>query len=394
MIKFDFKTFNKVANDNNYKDVIHKIRKRIDKENSFLCVDNCITAKELEKIKKVSNYIRNNTDILVVIGNCSAYLHSKAIIDAFKYTYIASDTEIIYVGSTLSSENLRETLEYIQDKNIALNVISSSGNTIETNLLFDVFYDLMEAKYDSKELKKRIIITTNSKDGRLRKLVKENGFVSFPVKKSINERYSMLTTIGLLPMCVYGIDIDKLIEGYKNGQKYQDKAYVYVVLRDIMYHMNKKVEVITAYEPKLSSFVKWVQMIFATSQGKKGKGVLPIKAINTDYIHILGNYLECGDNMCFQTVFAVAFNNEININDKPLSKINHLSMMSLASSSMKNAPTNIITLKKINEKTMGEVIYFIYLSSIIGCYLTNVDSKDETGLNKYKKTLIEGISEL
>ncbi len=392
MIKFDFKTFNNLIDDSNYKSKIHSIRKNIEKEYNFLNSENCISQKEIEKIKKVSNYIKNNADILIVMGTGAAYLNSKAIIDIFKYTYLKNDIEIIYIGNTLSSQQLKETLEYVQDKDIVLNVISTSGNTIETNLFFDVFFDLMEAKYDNKELKKRIIITTHSKEGRLRKITKENGFVSFPTKKNINERYSIITTVGLLPMCVFGIDIDKLIDGYNNGKKYEDKAYIYAVIRDIMYNQGKKIEVLTAYEPKLNTLIKWIQMVFATSQGKNNTGVIPVKAINTDYIHILGNYLENGDTICFQTSLAVATNSDIKINDKSLSTINHLSMMSVASSCVNHTPTNIITLNKLNEKTVGELIYFIMLTGIIGSYLLGVNPYDEKGLNKYKKKLIESMS--
>lgn len=394
MIKFDFKTFNNLVDENNYKSKIHDIRKVIDKDYSFFDIDNCISQKEIEKIKKVSNYIRNNADVLIVIGAGAAYLNSKAMVDIFKYTYLKSDVEIIYVGSNMSSDSLKEVLEYIQDKEIVLNVISASGNTIETNLIFDVFYDLMEAMYDNKELKKRIIITTNSKEGRLRKLVKENNFVSFPTKKNINERYSILTTVGLLPMCVYGISIDKLIEGYKSGEKYQDKAYVYAVLRDIMYNQGKKVEIISAFEPKLETFVKWIQMIFAMSQGKNNTGIIPMSVVNSDYIHILGNYIENGDTICFNTMITVANNNELKINNKSLTKINHLSMMSLASSSVNHTPSNIITLNKLNEKTIGEFIYFILLTSVVGAHLMDVNPYDELGLNKYKKVLIDSMSEL
>ena len=192
MIKFDFKTFNNIVNDNTYNKQIHAIRQIFEgqKDNlGWYDRKKCITEKELEKINKVSNYIKNNTDIFIVLGTGASYLCSKAIIDMFRPTFEQGKPEIIYVGNTLSPQSLRETLSYIQDKDIVLNVISSSGNTIETNLLFDVFYDLMEAKYENKELKKRVIITTDAKDGRLRKLVKEKGFVSFPTKKNIKEIY-------------------------------------------------------------------------------------------------------------------------------------------------------------------------------------------------------------
>ena len=397
MIKFDFKTFNTVTRDNTYNQQIHDIRKIFESKSDNLGwynVDKCISSKEIEKIKKVGNYIRKNTDIFIVIGTSPAYLNSQAIISLFQKKYESNKPEIIYVGNNLSALDLREILTYIQDKEIVLNVISTSGNTIETNLMFDVFYDLMEAKYENKELKKRIIVTTDSKDGRLRKLVKENGFVSFPTKKNVPERYAIATTIGLLPMCVAGVDIDKFLEGYKDGQKYLDKAYIYAVLRDIMYHQGRKVEIFTSYEPRLEKFLKYLQMLFGQSQGKKNAGILPMKAINTDYTNIIGQYLTQGDTITFETVIAVINTQDIEINEKSLSKINHLAMLNYLKSHQNHTPGNIISISKINEKNIGELVYYFLVSSAIGSYLMDVNPYDDNGLNKYKKSLIESIGEL
>lgn len=397
MLKFDFKTFNKVIDNSNYQKQIHDIRKIFEtkKENlDWYSHDTCITNKEIEKIKKVSNYIKNSADVFVVIGKCSAYLNSKAIIDMFNDKYEKNKPEIIYVGDSLSSNNLREILTYIQDKEIVLNVISKNGNTIETNLMFDVFYDLMQAKYENKELKKRIIITTDAKNGRLRKLVKENGFVSFPVKKNIIERYSILTTIGLLPMCVSGIDIDKFIEGYSNGKKYIDKAYIYAVLRDILYHQGRKIEVISGYDPRLSSFIQYLQMLFVQTQGKNNAGILPICSMNTNDIYTVGQYLYQGDTIAFETILAIAHTEDINIINKSLAKINHLAMLNNLKVHQNHTPSNIITVSKLNEKNIGELVYFYLVSAAIGGFLMDINPFDEGSMNKYKKMLMESIGEL
>jgi glucose-6-phosphate isomerase len=369
MLKFDFKTFNNVIDDSNYKRQIHDIRKIFESSKNNLDwydIKTCHSAKELEKIKKVSHYIQNNADVFIVIGSLSVSLNSKAIIDMFTPKYEKNKVEIIYVGDSLDSTNLRDVLTYVQDKDIVLNVISKSGNTIETNLMFDVFYDLMEAKYENKELKKRIIITTDSKEGRLRKLVKENGFVSFPIKKNIIERYSIMTTTGLLPMCVMGIDIDKLIEGYSNGKKYLDKAYIYAVLRDILYHQGRKVEVISEYNPRLNTFIKYIQTILVQTQGRNNVGILPVISNNTGDIDSIGQYLYNGDTIAFETIIAIANTEDINISDKSLSKINHLAMLNNLKVHQNHTPSNIITLSRLNEKNVGELIYFYLVSAAIG----------------------------
>lgn len=397
MIKFDFKTFNDVYDTNDYKEKIHDIRKKLDSKKDFLGwydIDSCITEREISKIKKVSNYINNNAEVFIVIGVGSSYFGSKALIDMFTPYFKKDKLEIIYTGYNLSSDHLRELLEYVQDKEIVLNVISNSGNTIEVNFLFDVFYDLMQAKYEDKELKKRIIVTTDRKNGRLRKLVKKHGFVSFPTKKNINERYSIMTTIGLFPMAVAGINIEKLIDGYKNGKKYIDKAFIYAVMRDVLYKKGRNVESFTFYEPKFNYFVEWLKQLFAETQCKKNKGILPISTFNTRDLHSTGQFFQQGSKIAFETVIGVADNKDIKINDKPLSKINHLAMLNVAKAHKNHTPSNIITISKINEKNIGELIYFFLVSAAVGGYLLGVNPFNEPGVNKYKKLLIESMGEL
>ena len=324
MIKFDFKTFNNVKDTSDYKNKIHDIRKKFDSKKDMLDwydVDTCITENEVKRIKKVGKYIRNNADVLIVVGAGGAYLGSKAVIEMFKEYFGNNKLEIIYTGNNLSSDYLKSLLEYVMEKEIVLNVISKSGNTIETNLIFDVLLELMEAKYDEKELKKRVIITTDRKEGRLRKLAKENGFVTFPTKKNIASRFSIMTTIGLLPICAFGIDIDKLIKGYESGKKYIEKAYVYSVMRDVLYNKGKKVESFAVYEPKLSYFTEWLKYLFSETQGKNNKGILPVSTINSRDLHTMGQFYQEGDPIIFETVINIASNDDIKINENHCQKL-------------------------------------------------------------------------
>ena len=397
MIKFDFKTFNNVKDTSDYKNKIHDIRKTFDSKKDMLDwydVDTCITENEVKRIKKVGKYIRNNADVLIVVGAGGAYLGSKAVIEMFKEYFGNNKLEIIYTGNNLSSDYLKSLLEYVMEKEIVLNVISKSGNTIETNLIFDVLLELMEAKYDENELKKRVIITTDRKEGRLRKLAKENGFVTFPTKKNIASRFSIMTTIGLLPICAFGIDTDKLIKGYESGKKYIEKAYVYSVMRDVLYNKGKKVESFAVYEPKLSYFTEWLKYLFSETQGKNNKGILPVSTINSRDLHTMGQFYQEGDPIIFETVINIASNDDIKINEKPLSKINHLMLLSVAKARKTHTPTNIITISKINEKNVGELIYFFMVSAAIGGYLLDVNPFNQPGVNRYKKLLIDRIGEI
>lgn len=270
MIKYDFKTFMNIDGASNYKEIIHKIKSKFDKREGgeiFTDVAKCTPNNVIEKIKKVSRYIRNNCDVFLVIGVGGSYHGSKALIDMFTNPY-KKDIEIIYTGYSLNSSNLYELLDYIKDKRIIVNVISKSGNTLEVNFVFSKVLELMKSKYSEKELRKRIIVTTNKNSGKLLSIAKKNNYMKFYIP-DVSGRYSIMTPVGLLPACVAGIDIDRLIEGYNEGKNDIDKCFLYAVIRDILYKQGKRIEAYTIYDEKLLSLNDWLKQLFAETQGKK-----------------------------------------------------------------------------------------------------------------------------
>ena len=386
MIKYDFKTFMNVDGANDYNDKIHKIKTRLLKAegpDSFIKLEKCIKEKEVEKIKKVSKYIRNNCDVFLVIGVGGSYMGSKAIISLFKNQF-KTDIEIIFAGYSLSSEYLANLLDYIKNKKVIVNVISKSGNTMEVNLIFAKVLELMKKKYSEKELRKRIIITTNKKTGKLREIASKNNYMNFNIP-NISGRYSIFTAVGLLPIAVSGIDIDKLIEGYKSGINNIDKCFIYAVIRELLYKNGKKVEAFTIYDERFTFFNEWLKQLFAETQGKKRQGILPISVFNTRDMHSLGQYFSEGEEMIFSTVINVVNNKDVLINGKSLNKINNIATLSILKSY--RMPSILINMDRLTEENIGELIYFFLASAAIGGYLMGVNPYNQPGVNEYKRLM-------
>ena len=391
MIKYDFKTFINIDGINKYKDICNKIKKKFDECSDgemFADVDKCTPSNVIEKIKKVSKYIRANADVFLVIGVGGSYHGSKAIIDMFTDKY-KKDIEIIYTGYSLNSSNLSSILDYIKDKRIIVNVISKSGNTLEINFVFSKVLELMKNKYNDKELRKRIIVTTNKKSGKLLSIAKKNNYMKFYIP-DISGRYSLMTPAGLLPISVAGVSVDELINGYKDGIKDIDKCFIYATIRDILYKLGKKIEVFTIYDEKLLSFNDFLKQLFAETQGKKGKGLLPISVFNTRDMHTLGQYFNEGEQIYFSTVINIVNNRDVKLKDKSLNKINNLSMISIAKSYA--TPSIIINIDKLNEYNIGSLLYFFMVSASIGGYLMGVNPYNQPGVNNYKRIIKEAIN--
>lgn len=390
MIKYDFKTFMNIDGINDYKLYIHKIKERLKKEegpDKFINIDKCISTKEIEKIIKVSKFIRNNCDVFLIIGVGGSYMGSKAITSLFENKF-KKDIEIIYTGYSFDSNSLANILEYIKNKKVIVNVISKSGNTLEINYTFSKVLEFMKNKYSDKELRKRIIVTTNKKTGKLLNIANKNNYMKFNIP-DISGRYSLLTAVGLLPMAVSGVDIQKLLDGYRLGEKSIDKCFIYAVIRDMLYKDGKKIEAFTIYDERFIYFNEWLKQLFAETQGKKKSGIFPISVFNTRDMHSLGQYFNEGENLFFSTVINVVNNRDVKILDKSLNKINNIAMLNIAKSY--KMPSIIINIDKLNEKNIGSLIYFFMVSCAIGGYLMGINPYNQPGVNEYKRLIKESI---
>lgn len=357
-------------------------------------LDTFVSRTELKKIVGLSEYIRNNCDVFVVIGIGGSYMGSKAVIEALSPIYNRKNPEIIFLGTDLTSEEYHETLDYIEEREVIVNVISKSGTTLEPSIAFSLVMDLMKKKYSKEDLKNRVIVTTDPETGDLRKIALEEEYVTLTVPQNVGGRFSVLTPVGLLPISVAGINIVKLLEGSKDSYNRVDRALEYAVIRDVLFNKGKVIESFTVYNPKLYYFTEWLKQLFAETQGKNNKGILPISCVNTRDLHSLGQFLQEGNNIIFETVIGIDKDYNIKL-DKYAFELHNLNKIALDKVAQAHnnghTPSNMITIDEKDEYQLGELIHFFILASICGALLIDVNPFDQPGVQEYKKLINDEI---
>ncbi len=367
--------------------------------------------EELKKIQSAAKKIRKNSDVLVVIGIGGSYLGARAVIELFKSNLNKKDTEIVFVGNNLSTKYIADIIEYLQDKEFSINVISKSGTTTEPAIAFRIFEELLVQKYGIKEAKDRIYVTTDANKGALKDIAKKEGYETFNVPNNIGGRYSVLTPVGLLPIASAGIDISKLLDGAKTAMdKYnkvdilENDCYMYAVTRYIL-SSNKDIEIIAAYEPSFLSYIEWIKQLFNESEGKDAKGLFTTGAIMTTDLHSIGQNIQDGKRNIFETVINVMEMNiediRIGLNEENLDGLNYLEgdtidyINKTAMEATLNAhlegdvPNILITLEKLDEENIGEIIYFFEKACAIYCFMLGVNPFDQPGVEKYKYNMFK-----
>ena len=364
-----------------------------------------LDVQELEKIKVAASKIRKQSDVLIIIGIGCSYLGSKAVIDALSHTF--NPKNVIFAGNNMSSDYLNDLLDYIKDKDISLNVISKSGTTIEPALTFKVLRKYIEEKYGEDKAKDRIFVTTDKEKGVLKKLADEKGYETFVVPDDIGGRYSVFTAVGLLPIASAGINIDRLLDGvYSAEKKYSslenNDCYDYAVARNIMYKKKKKIELLVNYEPKLHYISEWWKQLFGESEGKEGKGIFPASVDNTTDLHSMGQYIQEGERILFETVINIKkpyrdFTLTCEegspdaldyLNGKTLNEINHKAMEGTVIAHVNGKVPNImIEVDKLDEFNLGELLYFFEKACGISGHLLGVNPFNQPGVEAYKKEM-------
>lgn len=259
--------------------------------------------EEFERIKKAAQKIKSDSEVLLVIGIGGSYLGARAVIEALTHTFYnyqkRKTPQILYAGNNLSPNYINDLIDVIGDKDISVNVISKSGTTTEPAIAFRIFREFLESKYGVTEARKRIYCTTDKEKGALKKLANEEGYECFIIPDNVGGRYSVLTAVGLLPIAVAGIDIDKLILGAKTAQdKYMDsnlkynECYKYAVVRNMLYNIKKNIEILVNYEPKMHYFTEWWKQLYGESEGKDEKGIFPAGVDFTTDLHSMGQYIQ------------------------------------------------------------------------------------------------------
>lgn len=368
--------------------------------------------KEFEKIKKISSKIKKNSEVLVVIGIGGSYLGARAVIEALSKHFKSNNSvEILYVGNNLNPNYINEVIDYVSDKDISINVISKSGKTTEPAIAFRIFRNLMENKYGIDGARKRIFITTTRKKGALYKIAMQEKYVKLSIPENIGGRYSVLTAVGLLPMAVAGLDIDKIMKGAMLAkEKYNEEnlryndCYKYAVARNILFNRDKNIEILGTYEPKLSYFIEWWKQLFGESEGKNYTGIFPSGAVYTTDLHSLGQYIQEGRRNLFETIINIKNSNSdiiVSYDEENLDELNYIAGKSLSYVNKKamegtikahvdgGVPNILINMDNLNEETIGHLIYFFEKACAVSGMLLGVNPFDQPGVEKYKENMFE-----
>ena len=371
---------------------------------------------EVEQIKKAAKKIRSNSEVLVVIGIGGSYLGARAVIEGLTHTFYnylpqeqRKSPQILYVGNNLNPNYINDLIDLIGNRDLSINVISKSGTTTEPAIAFRIFRELLENKYGLEEAQKRIFVTTDQKKGALKQIADEENYTTFVIPDNIGGRYSVLTAVGLLPIATGGINIEKLLEGARFAQeKYLDKnlkyndCYKYAVARNILYKNKKDIEILVSYEPKLHYMIEWWKQLYGESEGKEGKGIYPTGAEFTTDLHSLGQFIQEGTRNLFETVINIKdSNSNLNIHqdednldelnylvDKDLDYVNKKAMEGTISAHVEGGVPNImITMDKLNEFTLGHLIYFFELACAMSGKILGINPFDQPGVEKYKTNM-------
>lgn len=369
---------------------------------------------EINLILETAEKIKANSDILIVIGIGGSYLGARSAIELLKsnnYNLIKKDTpQIYFLGNNISGNQINEIMELCSEKNVSLNVISKSGTTLEPAIAFRILKKFMEQKY-GENAKNRIYVTTDSHSGALNQICKKNNYQTFVIPNDIGGRYSVLTPVGLLPMAVAGINIKKVFEGAKLAQKelnenniINNPCYKYSAIRNLMYSKHKKIELFVSYEPYIQSFNEWLKQLFGESEGKNKKGLFPSSATFTTDLHSIGQFLQQGSPILFETIiYSNMTISDITIEPEEddidslnylqgrrLSSINKIAMMGTAKAhSDENTPVIIIEIDKIDEVNYGYLVYFFEKACAISSYLLNINPFDQPGVENYKNNIFK-----
>lgn len=372
--------------------------------------------EEFARIKKAAEKVKSDSDVLLVIGIGGSYLGARAAIEMASHSFRNNlskedrkSPEIYFVGQNISSTYMMDLLDIIKDKDISINVISKSGTTTEPAIAFRIFKDLLEKKYGKEEASKRIYATTDSSKGALRKLAEEEGYETFIIPDDVGGRFSVLTPVGLLPIACAGLDIDAMMQGaadacdaFNTSDLKNNDSYQYAVVRNALHRKGKDVELLVNYEPQLHYFGEWWKQLYGESEGKDNKGIFPAAVDFSTDLHSMGQYVQEGKRILFETVLNVEnAKREITIDkvDVDLDGLNYLAGQTVDFVNKKafqgtllahtdgNVPNLIVNIQKLDEYNFGYLVYFFEKACALSGYISGVNPFDQPGVEAYKKNM-------
>lgn len=372
--------------------------------------------EEFSRIEKAAEKIKKDSDVLIVIGIGGSYLGARAAIEFLRHGFYNSlpkekrgTPEIYYVGNSISSTYLQGVIDVIGDRDFSVNVISKSGTTTEPAIAFRIFKKMLEDKYGQEEAAKRIYATTDKARGALKDLATKEGYESFVVPDDVGGRFSVLTAVGLLPIAVSGADIKALMDGAASGrelalnEKFEDnEAMKYAAIRNILLRKGKSVEVLANYEPALHYIGEWWKQLYGESEGKDQKGIFPAAVDFTTDLHSMGQFIQDGARIMFETVMNVEEARETITIEKEAENLDGLNYLAgktmdfVNKSAMNgtilahtdgNVPNLMIKIPKMDEFHLGQLFYFFEFACGVSGYILGVNPFNQPGVESYKKNM-------
>ena len=371
---------------------------------------------EFARIKKAAAKIQSDSDVLLVVGIGGSYLGARAAIEFLSHSFynvlpksVRKTPEIYFVGNSISSKYIHDLKDVLEGKDFSINIISKSGTTTEPAIAFRVFKEMLIEKYGREEANKRIYATTDKARGALKNLANEEGYESFVVPDDVGGRFSVLTAVGLLPIAAAGLDIDKLMEGAASGRKkaledpYESNdALLYAAIRNILLRKGKNVEIVANYEPSLHYVSEWWKQLFGESEGKDQKGIFPAAVDLTTDLHSMGQFIQDGARIMFETVMSVEESPAeilLNKEDVDTDGMNYLAGKSVDfvnKSAMNgtilahtdgNVPNLMVRIPEQNEFYLGELFYFFEFACGVSGYILGVNPFNQPGVESYKRNM-------
>lgn len=369
--------------------------------------------QEFERIKTAAEKIKKQADVLIVIGIGGSYLGARAVIELLRspfYNNLKKDTpDIYFVGNNLNPTYLNEVLAICEGKDIAVNIISKSGTTTEPALAFRVFRELLIKKYGREGAKDRIYATTDKARGTLKELSDKEGYETFVVPDDVGGRYSVLTAVGLLPIAVAGVDIDALMHGadearkeYTGGDIFSNDCCRYAAYRNILHRKGKAIEMLVSYDPAFLMMAEWFKQLYGESEGKDNKGIFPASAIFSTDLHSMGQFVQDGARVMFETVVDIQkpqedffikadpdnFDGLNFLSDRNMSEVNKKAMQgTILAHTEGGVPNLVLEVPEITPYETGWLIYFFEKACALSGYLSGVNPFNQPGVESYKKNM-------
>ncbi|MGY6212751.1 glucose-6-phosphate isomerase [Cytobacillus firmus] len=369
--------------------------------------------EEFSRIQKAAEKIKNDSDVLIVIGIGGSYLGARAAIEMLQHSFYNAlpkekrgTPQVLFAGNNISSSYMKDLMDLLEGKDWSINVISKSGTTTEPALAFRIFRKMLEEKYGVEEARKRIYATTDKARGALKTLATEEGYESFIIPDDVGGRYSVLTAVGLLPIAVSGANIEDMMSGaaqaredFSKSELQENAAYQYAAVRNVLYNKGKTIEMLINYEPGLQYFAEWWKQLFGESEGKDQKGIFPSSANFSTDLHSLGQYVQEGRRDLFETVIKVEESrHELTIEEaeNDLDGLNYLAGETVDFVNNKafegtmlahtdgGVPNLIVSIPKMDAYTFGYLVYFFEKACAMSGYLLGVNPFDQPGVEAYK----------